>query len=82
MAITVRRAGPDRSSPLASSADIHRHIENGLSPLDAALVGAREIIGPVVAMTITLAAVYAPIGLMGGLMGALFREFAFTLPGR
>lgn len=61
--------------------NIHRHIEDGLSPLDAALVGAREIIGPVVAMTITLAAVYAPIGLMGGLTGALFREFAFTLAG-
>ncbi|MEJ7925676.1 efflux RND transporter permease subunit [Sphingobium sp. AN641] len=61
--------------------NIHRHIEDGLAPLDAALVGAREIIGPVVAMTITLAAVYAPIGLMGGLTGALFREFAFTLAG-
>ncbi|WP_097091785.1 efflux RND transporter permease subunit [Novosphingobium sp. Chol11] len=61
--------------------NIHRHIEDGLSPVDAALVGAREIIGPVIAMTITLAAVYAPIGLMGGLTGALFREFAFTLAG-
>jgi len=61
--------------------NIHRHIEDGLSPFDAALVGAREIVGPVIAMTITLAAVYAPIGLMGGLTGALFREFAFTLAG-
>ena len=61
--------------------NIHRHIEEGLSPINAALVGAREIIGPVIAMTITLAAVYAPIGLMGGLTGALFREFAFTLAG-
>ncbi|EJU11308.1 acriflavin resistance protein [Sphingomonas sp. LH128] len=61
--------------------NIHRHIEDGLKPLDAALVGAREIVGPVIAMTITLAAVYAPIGLMGGLTGALFREFAFTLAG-
>lgn len=61
--------------------NIHRHIEKGLSPFNAALVGAREIVGPVVAMTITLAAVYAPIGLMGGLTGALFREFAFTLAG-
>ncbi len=61
--------------------NIHRHIEDGLSPVEAALVGAREIIGPVIAMTITLAAVYAPIGLMGGLTGALFREFAFTLAG-
>lgn len=59
--------------------NIHRHIEEGKSPFDAALVGAREIAGPVVAMTITLAAVYAPIGFMGGLTGALFKEFAFTL---
>ena len=61
--------------------NIHRHIEEGLSPINAALQGAREIVGPVIAMTITLAAVYAPIGLMGGLTGALFREFAFTLAG-
>ncbi|MCA6102482.1 efflux RND transporter permease subunit [Bradyrhizobium australafricanum] len=61
--------------------NIHRHIEEGRSPGDAALIGAREIIGPVIAMTITLAAVYAPIGLMGGLTGSLFREFAFTLAG-
>ncbi|MDR1461920.1 MAG: efflux RND transporter permease subunit, partial [Azoarcus sp.] len=55
------------------------HIEDGLSPVGAALVGAREIVWPVIGMTVTLAAVYAPIGLMGGLTGALFREFAFTL---
>jgi multidrug efflux pump len=61
--------------------NIHRHIEEGLPPVQAALVGAREIVGPVIAMTITLAAVYTPIGLMGGLTGALFREFAFTLAG-
>ncbi|MBS1165067.1 MAG: Efflux pump rane transporter BepE [Proteobacteria bacterium] len=61
--------------------NIHRHIEEGLAPIDAALVGAREIVAPVIAMTITLAAVYAPIGLMGGLTGSLFREFAFTLAG-
>ncbi|MFV3077697.1 efflux RND transporter permease subunit, partial [Niveispirillum fermenti] len=61
--------------------NIHRHIEEGLSPFNAALVGAREIVGPVIAMTITLAAVYAPIGMMGGLTGSLFREFAFTLAG-
>ncbi|NWK94463.1 multidrug efflux protein [Sphingobium lactosutens] len=61
--------------------NIHRHIEEGLSPIEASLVGAREIVGPVIAMTITLAAVYAPIGLMGGLTGSLFREFAFTLAG-
>jgi multidrug efflux pump len=61
--------------------NIHRHIEEGMKPFDAALRGAREIVSPVIAMTITLAAVYAPIGLMGGLTGALFREFAFTLAG-
>ena len=61
--------------------NIHRHIKEGLTPLRAALLGAREIVAPVIAMTITLAAVYAPIGLMGGLTGALFREFAFTLAG-
>lgn len=61
--------------------NIHRHIEEGLSPFRAAIQGAREIVGPVIAMTITLAAVYTPIGLMGGLTGALFREFAFTLAG-
>jgi len=59
--------------------NIHRHIEDGLTPLDAALKGAREIAAPVVTMTITLAAVYAPIGFMGGLTGSLFSEFAFTL---
>lgn len=59
--------------------NVHRHIEEGQSPVVAALIGAREVAGPVIAMTITLAAVYAPIGLMGGLTGALFKEFAFTL---
>lgn len=59
--------------------NIHRHIEEGKTPFDAALVGAREIATPVIAMTITLAAVYAPIGFMTGLTGALFKEFAFTL---
>src|ERR1044071_9312049 len=49
--------------------------------MQAALVGAREIVGPVIAMTITLAAVYAPIGFLSGLTGTLFREFAFTLAG-
>jgi multidrug efflux pump len=61
--------------------NIHRHIEEGMRPFDAALKGAREITGPVIAMTITLAAVYAPIGFTTGLTGALFREFAFTLAG-
>lgn len=62
--------------------NIERHVtEEGKSPVDAALIGARELIGPTIAMTITLAAVYAPIGFQGGLTGALFREFAFTLAG-
>jgi multidrug efflux pump len=61
--------------------NIHRHIEEGLTPIQAALIGAREIVGPVIAMTLTLAAVYAPIGFLSGLTGTLFREFAFTLAG-
>lgn len=61
--------------------NVHRHIENGESPFEAALSGAREMATPVIAMTTTLVAVYAPIGFMGGLVGALFTEFAFTLAG-
>ena len=61
--------------------NVERHMANGLAPFDAALKGARELVGPVVSMTITLAAVYLPIGLQGGLTGSLFREFAFTLAG-
>ncbi len=61
--------------------NVERHLQEGLSPLEAALRGARELVGPVIAMTITLAAVYAPIGIQGGLTGTLFREFAFTLAG-
>src|SRR5262249_34800720 len=61
--------------------NIHRHIEEGLKPIDAAIVGMREISAAVVAMTITLAAVYAPIGFTQGLTGSLFREFAVTLAG-
>jgi multidrug efflux pump len=61
--------------------NVHRHIKEGLSPVQAALIGAREIVGPVVAMTITLAAVYAPIGMLAGVTGVMFREFAFTLAG-
>jgi len=61
--------------------NIHRHIEDGMTPFDAALKGAHEIALPVIAMTITLAAVYAPIGFVSGVTGALFREFAFTLAG-
>jgi hydrophobe/amphiphile efflux-1 (HAE1) family protein len=61
--------------------NIYRHIEEGMQPKEAALAGAREIAVPVISMTITLAAVYAPIGFVSGLTGALFREFAFTLAG-
>lgn len=61
--------------------NVERHIQEGLKPVAAALKGARELVGPTIAMTITLAAVYAPIGFQGGLTGALFKEFAFTLAG-
>jgi multidrug efflux pump len=61
--------------------NVHRHIESGSTAFDAALLGAREISVPIISMTITLAAVYAPIGFVSGLTGALFREFAFTLAG-
>ncbi len=61
--------------------NVHRHIELGASPREAALLGAREVALPVVAMTLTLAAVYAPISFIGGLTGSLFSEFALTLAG-
>ncbi len=61
--------------------NIHRHIEEGHSNREAALMGARELAVPIIAMTTTLLAVYAPIGFMGGLVGTLFTEFAFTLAG-
>ncbi|MDT8450529.1 MAG: efflux RND transporter permease subunit [Wenzhouxiangellaceae bacterium] len=61
--------------------NVHRHIEQGESRFEAALNGAREMATPVIAMTTTLVAVYAPIGFMGGLVGSLFTEFAFTLAG-
>ncbi len=61
--------------------NVERHVREGKMPVDAALLGARELIGPVIAMTITLAAVYAPIAFQGGLTGSLFREFALTLAG-
>ncbi len=61
--------------------NVERNIRLGLKPGEAALVGARELVGPIVAMTITLAAVYAPIAFQGGLTGSLFREFALTLAG-
>jgi multidrug efflux pump len=61
--------------------NVHRHIEMGKSRYDAALIGARELALPIIAMTTTLVAVYAPIGFMGGLVGTLFTEFAFALAG-
>jgi len=61
--------------------NVERHIHMGKPPVRAAIDAARELVGPIISMTITLAAVYAPIGIQGGLTGALFREFAFTLAG-
>ncbi len=61
--------------------NVERHVREGKTPTQAALLGARELVGPVIAMTITLAAVYAPIAFQGGLTGSLFREFALTLAG-
>ena len=61
--------------------NVSRHIEEGKKPMDAALIGARELGIPVIAMSITLVAVFLPIGFMGGLTGALFTEFAFSLAG-
>jgi multidrug efflux pump len=61
--------------------NVERHLSEGKPPLEAALQGARELIGPIIATTIVLAAVYTPIGIQGGLTGSLFREFAFTLTG-
>jgi multidrug efflux pump len=61
--------------------NVHRHIENGEDRTTAAIKGARELALPIIAMTTTLVAVYAPIGFMGGLVGTLFTEFAFTLAG-
>ena len=61
--------------------NVERHVREGQNPIRAAVLGARELVGPVIAMTITLAAVYAPIAFQGGLTGSLFREFALTLAG-
>jgi multidrug efflux pump len=61
--------------------NVERHLREGMRPRDAALKGARELVGPIIAMTITLAAVYTPIAFQGGLTGSLFREFALTLAG-
>src|SRR6185436_6354423 len=61
--------------------NVERHLHMGKSPVQAAVDAARELIGPIIAMTITLASVYTPIAIQGGLTGSLFREFAFTLAG-
>ncbi len=61
--------------------NVERHVDSGMPPFQAAITAARELALPTIAMTLTLATVYAPIGLQGGLTGALFREFAFTLAG-
>src|SRR5690606_18403974 len=61
--------------------NVERHIREGMPRVEAAIQGARELVGPIVAMAITLVAVYIPIGFQAGLTGALFREFAFTLAG-
>jgi multidrug efflux pump len=61
--------------------NVERHLHMGETPFRAAIFGARELVGPIIAMTITLAAVYTPVAIQGGLTGALFREFAFTLAG-
>ena len=61
--------------------NVNRHLEEGMTPFDSAIQAARELAGPIIAMTIVLVAVYVPIGFQGGLTGALFTEFAFTLVG-
>lgn len=61
--------------------NVYRHIEEGKTPLEAAVQGARELANPIIAISLVLIAVYVPIGFMGGLTGALFTEFAFTLAG-
>src|SRR3954464_376721 len=61
--------------------NVERHLHDGKRPMRAAIDAARELVGPIIAMTVTLAAVYAPLGIQGGLTGSLFREFAFTLAG-
>jgi multidrug efflux pump len=61
--------------------NVNRHLEDGMRPIPAAIQAARELAGPIIAMTVVLVAVYVPIGFQGGLTGALFTEFAFTLVG-
>jgi multidrug efflux pump len=61
--------------------NVYRHVENGMNVKDATILGARELANPIIAISVVLVAVYIPIGFMGGLTGALFTEFAFTLAG-
>lgn len=61
--------------------NVHRHMEDGMTPMEASIRGARELAGPIIAISVVLVAVYVPIGFMGGLTGALFTEFAYTLAG-
>ena len=61
--------------------NVNRHLEDGMQPLEASIQAARELTGPIIAMTIVLVAVYVPVGFQGGLTGALFSEFAFTVVG-
>jgi multidrug efflux pump len=61
--------------------NVERHLRAGMKPFAAAIAAARELVGPIIAMTLTLAAVYTPVAIQGGLTGTLFREFAFTLAG-
>ena len=61
--------------------NVNRHLEEGMKPIPAAMQAAHELAGPIIAMTVVLIAVYVPIGFQGGLTGALFTEFAFTLVG-
>src|SRR5262249_27336678 len=61
--------------------NVERHLREGKLPFQAAIQAARELVGPIIAMTLTLAAVYTPVAIQGGLTGTLFREFAFTLAG-
>src|SRR6202007_1638338 len=61
--------------------NVNRHLDEGLKPIEAARIAAKELGGPIIAMTVVLIAVYVPIGFQSGLTGALFTEFAFTLAG-
>src|SRR4029078_11367901 len=77
----VRSVGLVVDDAIVMVENIERHLHAGKGTFQAAIEAARELVGPIIAMTITLAAVYTPVGIQGGLTGALFREFAFTLAG-